>query len=394
MIKIKEKSKCCGCSACSNICPKKCITMEKDEEGFLYPVVDVKKCIDCRLCEKICPILHKKKTSEELQKSYAVYNKNEKIRKLSTSGGFFTALAETIIDQGGMVYGVAFDENFRVKHLGIGEKEKLYVLRGSKYVQSIVGDTYQEVKEQLEKDKYVLYSGTPCQIYGLKAFLQKDYEKLYCIDVICKGVPSPEIWEAYKQDKEQKGKIKEIYFREKTYGFNSTTMSIYYENGKKYHKGHESDEMLHLFVAELSSRPACYECHFKGKERISDFTIGDCWKVEQMIPEMTDDKGTTLLLVHSQKGAELLEKIDNIKKEPIELNEALKLNGGNKESMYLVSAKPDKKREEFYQDFKNLEYKQLIKKYCPKTLKTRLKSNLKPILYRLGILNKVKQKIK
>ena len=394
MINIKEKTDFCGCSACMNICPKKCITMIKDKEGFLYPVVDEEKCIHCGLCEKTCPILHKKIASEELQKAYATYNQNEKIRQNSTSGGFFTALAEKIIEKQGVVFGAGFDKKFVVQHIGIEKKEELYQLRGSKYVQSIVGDTYQEVKTLLEQDRYVLYSGTPCQIYGLKNFLQKDYEKLYCVDVICKGVPSPSLWEKYKKDKEKRDKIKEIYFREKTYGFSSTTMSLYYEKARPYHKGHEADEMLHLFVEELSSRPACYQCNFKGKERISDFTIGDCWKVEKMIPEMTEDKGTTLLIVHSQKGEDLLKQIENIKCQSIDLEKALKLNGGNKKSMYLESAKPNKRREEFYQDFNQLDYSQLIKKYCSKTLKTKIKSKLKPILYRFGILNKVKEKIK
>lgn len=394
MINIKEKADCCGCSACMNICPKKCITMEKDEEGFLYPVVDEKRCIHCGLCEKTCPIINKKRANEELQKTYAVYNKNEDIRKNSTSGGFFTSLAEKILEKQGVVFGVAFDKDFIVRHIKVEKKEELYKLRGSKYVQSIVGDTYQKVKELLEKDIYVLYSGTPCQIYGLKNFLKKDYEKLYCVDVICKGVPSPLLWEEYKKNKEKKDKIKEIYFREKTYGFNSTTMSLYYEKAKPYHKGHESDEMLNLFVKELSSRPSCYRCNFKGKERISDFTIGDCWQVEKMIPEMTDDKGTTLLIVHSKKAEELLKQIDCIKLQQIDFERALELNGGSKKSMYLESAKPNERRKEFYKDFKQLSYEKLINKYCPKTVKTKIKSNLKPILYRLGILNKIKQKMK
>lgn len=391
MIKIEKKIKCCGCSACANICPKKCILMEKDEEGFLYPVVDENRCINCGLCEKICPIINKKKYNEKKKMTYASYNKNEEIRKKSTSGGFFSALAEKIIELGGVVFGAAFDENFIVKHIAVENKEDLYKFRGSKYVQSIIGDTYQQVRELLEKDKYVLYSGTPCQIYGLRAYLKKDYEKLYCIDVICKGVPSPKLWELYKENKQKKNKIKEVHFREKTYGFSSTTMSLYFENGKQYHKGHEADEMLNLFVAELSSRPSCYNCNFKGMERAGDFTIGDCWHVEEMVPEFNDDKGTTLLIVHTSKGTDLLSEISNIVLKEIDLDKALQLNGGNKKSMYLESAKPNSNREEFYKDFNKLEYKDLINKYCPKTIKTRLKTFSKPILHKLGILDKVKK---
>lgn len=391
MIEITEKKKCCGCSACANICPKQCISMKKDEEGFLYPVVDKSKCINCGICEKICPIINKKIYSSEKKESYAVFNKNDEIRKKSTSGGFFTALAEKIIDLDGYVFGVAFDQNFNIVHMKTNKKEELYKFRGSKYVQSFIGDTYKDVKKILEKNVYVLYSGTPCQIYGLKAFLGKEYDKLYCVDVICKGVPSPEVWEIYKKNKEKKQKIKRINFREKTYGFNSTTMSIYYENGTEYHKGHETDEMLNLFVSEIISRPSCYECNFKGMDRASDFTIGDCWQVEKMLPQIEDDKGATLLIVHSKKAKKLLSTLNNISINEIPLSKSLDLNGRNKKSMYLESAKPNSKRADFYRDFQKLDYNNLIKKYCPRTIKTRMKCILKPILYKLGILNKLKK---
>ena len=390
MIEIKEKEKCCGCSACVNICPNNCISMKSDEEGFLYPVVDRNKCTNCKLCEKICPVINKKHYNDKDEKCYAAYNKDEKIRQNSTSGGFFTALAEKIIDLEGYVFGAAFDETFNVKHIKVNKKDDLYKFRGSKYVQSNVKETYKDTRKLLENNKYVLYSGTPCQIYGLKAFLGKEYDKLYCIDVICKGVPSPGLWNKYKNDKEKKYKIQNICFREKTYGFNSTTMSIYYMNGKEYHKGHESDEMLNLFVSEISSRPSCYNCNFKGKERASDFTIGDFWQVEKIIPEIEGDKGTTLLIVHSKKGQQLLKSIENISIHEVSLDEALKLNGKNRKSMYLESAKPNIKRKDFFKDFGRLNYNELMKKYSPKTIKSKVKSILKPILYRLGILDELK----
>lgn len=390
MIEIKNKEKCCGCSACANICPKKCISLKSDEEGFLYPVVNKDECINCKLCEKICPILNKKKYETESENCFAVYNKDDKIRKDSTSGGFFTALSEKIIDLNGIVFGAAFDDEFNVKHTKVNIKEDLYKLRGSKYVQSCIGNSYIDAKNLLENDNYVLFAGTPCQIYGLKAFLGKEYKKLYCVDVICKGVPSPGLWDKYKKDKQRKNKIEKICFREKTYGFNSTTMSIYYSNGKEYHKGHESDEMLDLFVSEISSRPSCYKCNFKGMERASDYTIGDCWKASKMVPTIDDEKGTTLVIAHTEKAKKLLEKIENIQTYNIDMTEALKLNGGKNKSMYLISAEPNDMRKEFYTDYKKLDYKKLMKKYCPKTIKTKIKSIAKPMLYKLGILNKLK----
>lgn len=390
MIDVKDKEKCCGCSSCVNVCPEKCITMKSDDEGFLYPVVDKEKCIDCKLCEKVCPIINKKVYEQKNEECLAIYNENKKVREDSTSGGFFTAIAEKIIELNGAIFGAAFDEDFNVKHVKIEKKEDLYKLRGSKYVQSYIGDSLKEAKDILEDKRYVLFSGTPCQIYGLKAFLGKEYDKLYCIDVICKGVPSPGLWNKYKKSKQKNHKIKNISFREKTYGFNSTTMSIYYDNGKEYHKGHESDEMLNLFVSELSSRPSCYKCNFKGIQRASDYTIGDCWQADKMVSEIDADKGTTLVIVHSEKGKKLLNEIENIKSFKIDMNVALKLNGGNKESMYWISAKPNIKRREFFQDYQTLDYDKLIEKYCHKTIKIKVKSILKPILYKLGILNKLK----
>lgn len=395
MVNIEEKVRCSGCAACANVCPKKCIKMEMDNEGFLYPVVNTEECIECGLCDKICPILHKQKNEREIKEiAYAVYNTKNDIRKNSTSGGFFTAISEKIIDLGGIVFGVVFDDNFKVKHTAIDKKEELYRFRGSKYVQSEINDTYIKIKRELENDRYVLFSGTPCQVYGLKAFLQKDYEKLYTIDLICHGVPSPGLWEKYIKNKQDKGKISKLYFREKTYGFNSSTMSIYYENGKKYKKGHETDEMLRLFFGGISLRPSCHECNFKGRDRISDFTIGDCFKVGELIEGEDSDIGTTLLVVHSKKAESLLPKIENIKYQEVNFDKALLLNGGDIETMYLASAEPSKKRSEFFDDFNKLEYKDLIAKYCPKTTKTRIKSALKPILYKLGILDKVKNKMK
>lgn len=394
MVTITDKKKCSGCSACSTICPKKCIHMKQDEEGFLYPEIDKEQCIKCGLCSKICPVLNTTSRKEEFEdKAYAIYHRNEEIRKDSTSGGFFTALAENIIDENGVVFGAGFDENFEVRHTFVNKKEELEQFRGSKYVQSKIGDCYQKAIEFLEEGRKVLFTGTPCQIYGLYAVLKKNYENLYCMDVICKGVPSPAVWRKYiqYQQKRKKSTIRKVRFREKTYGFSSTTMSIYYHNKKEYHKGHESDEMLNLFVKELISRPSCHACQFKIKERISDFTIGDCWKVETMLPEMKDDKGVTLLITHSKKAEEMLKTLKPIICKEINLDKALELNGGNKESMYTASAIPNEKRNSFYRDFQTKEFEEVLKIYSPKTIKTKIKSIAKPILYRLGILNKMKK---
>ena len=196
MIEIKEKSSCCGCEACVQCCPKQCLTMHEDCEGFLYPQVDESSCIDCGLCEKVCPVIHQNASQEPLS-SYIAINPNEEIRLKSSSGGIFTLLAEKIIAEGGVVFGARFDENWDVVHAWTDTIEGLAPLCGSKYVQSRIGNTYNEAKDFLKQGRKVLFSGTPCQIAGLKKFLRKEYANLLTVDFICHGVPSPGVWRRY-----------------------------------------------------------------------------------------------------------------------------------------------------------------------------------------------------
>ena len=199
MIEIKDKKDCCGCSACVQRCPKQCITLKEDNEGFLYPIVDKKTCIDCGLCEKVCPILHQGEPQKPL-KVYAAKNLNEEIRRQSSSGGIFTLLAEQVIQEGGVVFGARFDENWEVKHDYTETIEGLAVFRGSKYVQSRIEDNYKKAEEFLKQGRKVLFSGTPCQIAGLKRFLRKEYEELLTVDFVCHGVPSPGVWRKYLKE--------------------------------------------------------------------------------------------------------------------------------------------------------------------------------------------------
>lgn len=196
MISITSKEMCCGCAACEQRCPKSCIVMREDEEGFLYPQTDMSKCIDCGLCEKVCPVLNQGEKRKPLY-VYAAKNKNPQIQLYSSSGGVFTHIAEQIIQNNGVVFGARFDENWAVKHDYTETLEGLAAMRGSKYVQSRIGSTYQQAKDFLEAGRLVLFSGTPCQIRGLKLFLAKEYENLLTVDLVCHGVPSPEIWRQY-----------------------------------------------------------------------------------------------------------------------------------------------------------------------------------------------------
>lgn len=228
MIEIKDKAKCSGCHSCMNICPKNCIEMKVDNEGFWYPEVDKEKCIECGLCEKRCPILNDMSVVND-PKAYACYNKDDRIREESSSGGIFTLLASYIIDNGGIVYGAAFNQNFEVEHIEVTNKEDLSKLRGSKYVQSKLGDTYSKIKEHLNQDKLVYFSGTPCQIDGLLCFLNKRYDNLICQDIVCHGVPSLKVWKHYlKKFDLEKNAI--ISFRDKSTGWDSYSFSIKQKN--------------------------------------------------------------------------------------------------------------------------------------------------------------------
>lgn len=356
---LEDKEKCCGCHACYNICPKEAIKMETDEKGFKYPVIDTKKCVKCGLCKKICPVLNNKENKNE-PIAYCAYNKNEEVRKQSSSGGIFTLLAEEILDRNGVIFGASFDKEYNVCHTYIENKNELSKFRGSKYVQSSIGNTYKKAKMFLENDKYVLFTGTPCQIEGLKKFLNKDYEKLYTQDIICHGVPSPKVWEKYKEyrNKIDTNEIKRINFRNKDNGWKEYNMDFEYKNSE-YKNNHNNDLYMQAFLKNTILRDSCYNCHFKKTNRISDITLADFWGIEKVVPQMDDNKGTSLVIVNSKKGKELVEKIESkIIYRQVNLEEAIKYNP----SMISSSTK-DKNRKKFFENIDNMEFDELVRKY-------------------------------
>lgn len=397
MIQIKDKVNCSGCSACYNICPQKAIEMHEDEEGFAYPKIDANKCINCNLCEKVCPILNKidnnKLDNETETLAYIAYNKDKNVRDTSAAGGIFSALAEKIIDLKGVVFGASFNDKFEVIHTYTENKEDLKKFRGSKYVQSVIGDSYRIVKEFLKKDRYVLFSGTTCQVEGLKKYLGKEYERLYLVDLVCHGVPSPKVIRKYKeyQQKKYKSKITYMSYREKTFGATSTTLSLQFENGKRYSRGHESDFILGAFLKGIISRPSCYNCKFKTIHRISDITLGDIWHINQLDNEFHSENGNTALLVHTTKGKKLLLSTNLLYVKEENLNDVLTLNANGKPSMVTESAKLPKEREEFFAELDKNDFSKIVKKYYPQNIKASIKLAFKKILFRLGILEKLKK---
>lgn len=389
MIEIKDKSMCSGCTACKSICPKNAITMEHDEEGFLYPKVDKEKCINCGLCDKVCPILNKKEEKECEQKAYIFQHKNDEIRRQSTSGGAFTAISEYVIDNEGIVFGAVFDDDFKVIHKGIDNKEELYRFRNSKYVQSEMCNCYREVKENLINNRMVCFSGTACQIEGLKSYLRREYENLITVDVICRAVPSPLIWKKYLNVQKKKyPDIKSIFFRDKYYGYKYSNLSIYNNaNDKKqeYHSGVESDPYLRAFFSNICDRPSCHSCNFRKRFRLSDITIWDCFNVESFNKQFDDDKGTTRVLTHTMKGKKIIEKLDvNNNLFEIDVEKAIK----NVNEIY-NSVKVNPKREEFFKDAYILKDEELFKKYFPNTIKVKIERFFRKILLNTGIYKQV-----
>lgn len=378
-MEVIEHEKCCGCQACYNICPKNAISMLEDEKGFKHPKIDKEKCINCGLCRRICPIL-KSSIEKKDNESYAIYNKNDEERLHSSSGGIFILLAKAIINNGGVVYGASLDENFIVNHCRAQTMADLSKLMGSKYVQSDIGISYKNVKKDLESGLSVLFTGTPCQIAGLKSYLNKEYPKLYTQDIICHGVPSPKVWEKYKEfrQKVDKDLPLEINFRNKDNGWANYNITFEYKNGE-YKQNKNNDIYMKAFLRNTSLRDSCYNCIFKGINRVSDITLGDFWGIQEIMPEMNDNKGISLIVINSKKGQEMFELIkNNCKYKKCDFEEAIKYNPS-----MIKSVNEDKKRNAFFENLDKSDFEELVERNTSKkSLIERIKRKLKRIIIR------------
>lgn len=386
MIEIKDKRDCCGCWACENVCPKQCIRMEEDEEGFRYPHIEKDTCIDCGLCEKSCPVLNAKpEDTPHQQHGWLVQHKNEEIRHESTSGGAFTAIASWVIQQGGVVFGAGYRPGtFTVVHQAVEREEDLEIFRNSKYVQSEMGDCFQKALSYLKDGRLVLFSGTPCQIEGLLGFLKgKMYDNMLLLDVVCRGVPSPLLLQSYITAKRRLigGEFKKLLFRDKYYGYHYSSFSIYNEDETRdYHKGVETNAYLRAFFSNLSDRPSCYDCRFKKRYRRSDLTLWDCFPIEKFTKKL-DGKGTTRVLVQSEKGRWVMEAVMNdIYAVAVDPD---KLTSGVREMFHSVPLNP--KRSQFFDDYNRMESEAFFQKWFPVTWKVRLNAFVRLTCHRLGI---------
>lgn len=304
MINILDKSKCCGCEACVQVCPKNSISLERDLEGFLYPRVNHETCIDCKLCEKVCPILNQYDERRPLH-TLSVLNSDEKVRIESSSGGVFTYLAEIILKEGGVVFGAYFNSDWDVVIGSAHSIEEISKFRGSKYLQAVVGNSFKECEGYLKKGKTVLFSGTPCQISGLKHFLRKPYQNLLTVDFVCHGVPSPGVWKQYLYEKvgSDLSAIHDVRFRDKRKGWRKFNFVLEFskdDNVFKIATEHYRNTYMRAFLSDLILRPSCYSCNFKCGRSHSDITIADFWGAEHFVPEVDDDKGLSIVMINNE----------------------------------------------------------------------------------------------
>lgn len=324
MPKLAELHLCTGCNACAAVCPKDCITMQADPDGFRYPAVDADKCIGCGLCEQVCPVLHPA-CPAHAPDAYAVKSPDEGSRMSSTSGGVFPELARDILKKGGAVFGAAYDEYFRVVHICAETEAELDRLRGAKYAQSDLGCSFRDVKRRLEKGQQVLFSGTPCQVLALRSFLKRDYENLLLVDLVCHSVPSPLAWEKYLQYISEGKALTAVNLRSKDTGWSRYRYSNRFDFSDGTCRLDQSGDSLYmkLFGGGYITRPSCASCPAKGYARVSDLTLGDFWGIWDIAPELDDDRGTSLVLVQTDKGRAALALLE---KSPVTPEEASREN--------------------------------------------------------------------
>lgn len=392
MIEIKDKKECCGCWACENACPKHSISMVEDKEGFRYPHVDKDTCIDCHLCEKVCPIINVKLEIEKPQKGFLLQNKDPKVLAESTSGGAYTAIAKYVLRIGGVVFGAALNERNEARHIYVESEDEFWRFRNSKYVQSLIGETFRQAKDFLKQGRLVLFSGTPCQMEGLVAYLRKPYDNLIVVDVVCRAVPSPKVLRKYLeyQSLTYGDDLRHLKFRDKKYyGYKYSNMSFDSVRGA-YHAGIDTDPWLRSFFSGINVRPSCFACRFKKQYRVTDFTIWDCFEVYKYSKELDNDKGVTKVLAHSAKANEIMEAIGEeafIKEVGVD-----KLIAGVRE--LTAQPKNNPKREAFFEDLDKLSPKDCFEKYFPITFKTKMEKHIRVLMLQLGIYKQFRMLVK
>lgn len=366
------KDQCNGCSACFSICPQKCINMQPDNEGFLYPTIIENNCINCELCYNTCPSNDKDKNITENNKNelYACWLSNDNLRSISSSGGAFSALSFKVLEKNGLIVGVCYSHDFKqVNHSIIHNINELDKFRRSKLVQSNKKDIFQKTKDLLEKKKLVLFTGTPCEIAGLNSYLKKKYNNLITIDLICGCVASPKVYKNYIDflETKYKSKVLSVNFKDKSIGWQERSIRIDFENGEVYKNSTDDDPYIVSFHSRYNIRPSCFKCKFRGLERPSDITLGDFWGIKYLNNKIDDNKGISFVMINTKKGKNLLNEtkdIMNLNKIRLDINKYSKKYNVSltKSPAYIDTIN----REDFFSDLEVLNFSALFDKYLKK----------------------------
>lgn len=390
MKKHEVGARCCGCSACVVICPKQCISMKTDAEGFWYPVVDDRHCINCSLCTKVCTVCQEDSSTDEEIKTYIGFNKNFSQRMKSSSGGLFYVFAKQILDRSGIVYGAAFNNDHSVSHVRVQSMEELDSVLTSKYVQSEVTSALKSVIVDLQEKKQVLFCGTPCQVSGLLNIAKhlRLEENLFTIDFVCHGVPSPLVWKFYVEYlRKLYGEIENIEFRNKDYGWHDFHLRVQFSNNKCFSESHELNAYMKSFLSNKNIRRSCYECPVKCKGYVSDLTLADAWKIEKEKPVWADDCGTSACFVRTDKGERLMDLV----REELEMA----VSDYEKQSKFnpslICSTRKPNNRDEFFQECFEQSPENFWKSYGRVKLKKRIRYIAKKII-RIGNLDRLVRK--
>lgn len=386
---ICESRLCTGCACCSQICPMGAIEMTPNDEGFLHPHIIADLCNNCKKCVRTCPANEDVSFPKQQHNAYAGYSKDDDIRLGSSSGGVFTLLAQDILGKNGVVFAAGFDSEFNVRHMSIEDKKYLDNLRRSKYVQSDTGITFGEAKAFLKEGREVLYCGTPCQIAGLKAFLNSEYENLLTCDLACSGVPSPKVWRMYIDfmNGRYKSKAASISFRDKSNGWSRYNMKIEFENGKQYIDKARREIFFIGFGKSIFIRRSCFYCLFRLQNTKADVTLADFWGIGKLKDDnFADDKGVSLIIVNTEKGEKALSLIEDkmvLKPKPLDI--ALKYN-----PRLVSSVTEPESRKSFFDDMRaGIEFDSLRRKYMDNfSIKYRVKAALRRALTWLDIYDR------
>lgn len=386
---FEEKQDCCGCTACEHICPTNAIRMVADEEGFLYPEIKQELCIDCGLCKKVCPIQNKFDKDDRFDEPqvYATKHKSNKVRMESASGAAYPAISDCFLKESNIVYGVKFSEKFYVHHDRAENSQERDEFKGSKYIQSDLRDTFIRIKDDLIGGKGVLFTGTGCQVGGLINYLnvkKVNIDNLITNDLICHGAPSPLLWNEYLDFIQQKDELVSYTFRDKGVGWHGYNVRVKYKEGKEKLNTPDIRIYANLFGSNLALRPSCYHCKFTNLKRPSDIMIGDFWGIEKILPEIDDNTGISLMLINTPKGAKIFNKI----KSDLDIWES-----NTQDCLQPNLIKPTKcpeNRERFWDEYYNMGFKFIAKRYGGYSIRRRIKKIIVNLLKQLGLYEVVK----